>query len=153
MYRRSKQPTMQFKPNLSNINPADLDEYTRQNMNAVGINFSTKQMNRLKPFESQSSKRRKWRNYFSSQKQSLTGRNSRTVDRRNQNRDLAQNANVVDYDGSSSNVEKVQILQRRLTAWPTFDKASGIGNDPAKLVGTNHSNAIDHISYMNATEQ
>lgn len=98
---------MQFKPNLSNINPADIDEYTRQNMNAVGINFSTKQMNRLKPFESQASKRRKWRNYFSSQKQSSGGRNSRTVEGRANNRDLAQNANFVDYDGSSNNAEKV----------------------------------------------
>ncbi len=99
---------MQFKPNLSNINPADIDEYTRQNMNAVGINFSTKQMNRLKPFESQASKRRKWRNYFSSQKQSSGGRNSRTVEGRTNNRqNLAQNTNFVDYDGSSSNVEKV----------------------------------------------
>lgn len=56
-----------------------------------------------------------------------------------------------DYDGTSSNVENVKILQRRLTAWPTHDKASGIGDLPDRLVGTTTiSNTIDQISLMNS---
>jgi len=43
-------------------------------------------------------------------------------------------------------------LQRRLTAWATFDKGSGIGSEPGKLVGATLSHTIDLISYMNATD-
>ena len=44
--------------------------------------------------------------------------------------------NQVDYDGTSSNVENVKILQRNLLAFTTRDQASGIGSEPDRLVGT-----------------
>ena len=56
------------RPTLSNVNPADLDPATIKNMNAIGINFAMKQENRLKQFESKAARRRKWRNYFASEK-------------------------------------------------------------------------------------
>jgi len=89
---------MQIKPDLSNINPADLDEQTRQNMIAVGINFSTKRVNRLKPYESHATKKRKWRNYFSTEKNN---------EKRTRNRTLETPHQPIDYDGNLSNADKL----------------------------------------------
>lgn len=45
-------------------------------------------------------------------------------------------------------MENVKILQRRLAAWPTGQQASGIGNEPDKLVGATYSsNPLDYQSY------
>ena len=60
--RVGEHQTMQTRPDLCNLNPDDLDEDTLCNMHAIGINFVTKQTNRLKPYESKATKNRKWRN-------------------------------------------------------------------------------------------
>ena len=59
---------MQIKPDLCNINPDDLDENTLRNMHAIGIDFATRVTNKMKPYETHATKKRKWRNYLSSEK-------------------------------------------------------------------------------------
>jgi len=103
---------MQIKPDLSNINPDDLDESTLRNMHAIGINFATMKSNRLKPFESRATKRRKWRTYFASERNSQRTKVG--------GKQIEEN-DFVDYDCSRSNAENVKILQRRLAAWPTYE--------------------------------
>mmetsp|Transcript_1255 Transcript_1255/g.1671 ORF Transcript_1255/g.1671 Transcript_1255/m.1671 type:complete len:90 (-) Transcript_1255:1766-2035(-) len=88
-------------------------------MHAIGVNFATLQTNKLKPFESRATKKRKWRDYFETERASLVNTNSTTA-----------NEDIFDYDGSSSNADKIKILQRRLTAWPTFEQTSGFGSEP-----------------------
>jgi len=66
MARRPKRGRTMVKPDLGNINLADLDEDTLRNMHAIGVNFAMKRVNRLKPFESKTAHKRKWRNYFAS---------------------------------------------------------------------------------------
>ena len=139
--RGPKHNLMQIKPDLANVKPEELDDGTIRNMNAIGINFATQHTNRLKPFESRASKKRKWRNNFES-------------DRNSVGKAKLQNE-IADYDGSRSDAEKIKILQRRLTAWPTFELASGFGSEPTRVVGTvgttTNSNAIDQ-SYMLGTD-
>jgi len=62
---------MQFKPDMANVKPHDLNEGAIRNMNAIGVNFATLRTNRLKPFESRATKKRKWRNTFDSEHSSM----------------------------------------------------------------------------------
>ena len=52
MGKRSRRGRTMVKPDICNINPADLDEETLRNMHAIGVDFAMKKINRLKPFES-----------------------------------------------------------------------------------------------------
>ena len=124
------------------MNPNDLDDGTIRNMHAIGVNFATLRSNKLKPFESKATKKRKWRDYFDEERASLSNTKS-VVDSKQE---------IVDYDGSSSQAERIKILQRRLTAWPTFEQASGLGSEPNQVIGTTISHALDQSSYMNQTD-
>lgn len=75
-YRRNKQATMQIKPDLANVNPNDLDDGTIRNMHAIGVNFATLHYNKLKPFETKATKKRKWRDYFDEERASLSNTKS-----------------------------------------------------------------------------
>lgn len=92
---------MQIKPDLSNVHPQDLDNTTIRNMNAIGVNFATLNTNRLRPFESRATKKRKWRNYFETDRASMNGR-LKTAG--------VPKENIKDYDGSQGNAEKIKIL-------------------------------------------
>ena len=140
--RGPKYNTMQRKPDLANVKPEELDDNTLRNMNAIGINFAAKHSNKLKPFETRASRNRKWRN------------GTYENDRNKVGKSMNKNEDIADYDGSI-NAEKSKILSRRLTAWPTFEEASGFGSEPTRVVGTvatTNSNAIDQTSYMQHTE-
>lgn len=91
---------MQIRPDLCNINPDDLDENTLRNMHAIGINFATRTTNKLKPYESHATKKRKWRNYFSSEKMQTEAHSPKNMKDREE----------IDYDGTSSHAENVKIL-------------------------------------------
>ena len=95
---------MQIKPDLCNINPDDLDENTIRNMHAIGINFATRATNKMKPYETHATKKRKWRNYFSSERGYSTQGSPKARD------GWKERVPSPDYDGTSSNAENHKIL-------------------------------------------
>lgn len=101
LYRKQKNTTMQIKPSICNVKPHDLDKNTIRNMNAIGVNFAIDNTNRMKPFESRAAKKRKWRDYSEGEGSSMIKEKEIT---------LIKNEEVQDYDGSSSNAEKLKIL-------------------------------------------
>ena len=130
------------KPDLCNIDPADLDEDTLRNMHAIGVDFAMREVNRLKAFESKTSHSRKWKSYFDSERNS---------NKKSKIESTSQQDDKILYEATSTNKDK--ILQRCLAAWPTPDQTSGIGNEPGKIVGTTMSQLVDQSSCLNQKDK
>ena len=52
------------RPNLINTEIINIDEVTRRNMQAIGVDFEMKLENRMKPLQSNLNKKQKWRKCF-----------------------------------------------------------------------------------------
>ena len=109
--KRPKRGRTMVRPNLINTEIINIDEVTRRNMQAIGVDFEMKLENRMKPLQSNLNKKQKWRKCFNPTEMK--------TNRASKNGHVLKDDDEVDYEQMSTNLKK--ILQRRIETWPSYD--------------------------------